>query len=265
MVERLARAIRHTPALRRMDRAWDTVRPAYDLALRVLFGRRGLRRVVNGSEPIRLDPRCRNVPMDYEPAVWNELLGSVESGDVVADVGANVGLYAVALARRVGPTGRVIAYEPDAANAELLCRNIELNGVGRVVEVCELAVGSAPGELPFLSDRQQSRVDPAGESRVRVVALDDELERIALLKIDVEGLECDVLDGARSLLADERRRPRRIFVEAHLARLPELGRTEEDVTTALERAGYAVTELSFDGLLARNYVADAASSTRETR
>lgn len=257
MVERLARTIRHAPSLRRADLAWDALRPWYELGLRLLFGRRGLRRVVNGSEAMRLDPRCRSVPTTYEPEVWRELLDSVRTGDVVADVGANIGLYAVALARRVGPTGRVIAYEPDAANAALLRRNLALNGAGGVVDVREVAVGSERGELPFLSDRQQSRFDPSGAARVRVVTLDDELERLALLKIDVEGFECAVLEGARSLLADERRRPRRIFVEAHLARLPELGRTEQDVTSALERAGYRVTELSFDGLLARNYVADA--------
>jgi Methyltransferase FkbM domain len=92
---------------------------------------------------------------------------------------------------------------------------------------------------------------------VPVVTLDDELERLALLKIDVEGFECAVLEGAQSLLTDEQRRPRRIFVEAHLTRLPELGRREEDVTRALERFGYGIRELSFDGMLTRNYVADA--------
>jgi FkbM family methyltransferase len=256
MVERLARAIRHAPPFRRADRVWSAVRPAYERSLRLLFGRRGVRRVVNGTERMRLDPACRSVPTEYEPDVWRELLSSVTPGDVVADVGANVGLYAVAIARRVGPTGRVIAYEPDAGNAELLRRNLAMNGVEGTVEVREIAVGSEQGELPFLSDQQQSRFDVAGTSRVRVVTLDDDIERLALLKIDVEGFECAVLEGARSLLADESRRPRRIFVEAHLARLPELGRTEQDVIRALERAGYRVTELSFDGLLARNYVAD---------
>jgi FkbM family methyltransferase len=205
---------------------------------------------------MHLDPACRSVPTEYEPDVWHELLSSVRPGDVVADVGANVGLYAVALARRVGAMGRVIAYEPDAGNAELLRRNVALNDVEGVVEVRQAAVGAERGEIPFLSDRQQSRFDPEGPSQVSVVTLDEELERLALLKIDVEGFECAVLDGARSLLADESRRPRRVFVEAHLARLPELGHTEDEVTRALERAGYRVTELSFDGLLTRNYVAD---------
>jgi FkbM family methyltransferase len=257
VVERLARAIRHAPPFQRADRVWNAARPAYERSLRLLFGRRGVRRVVNGTERMRLDPACRSVPTDYEPEVWRELLSSVRPGDVVADIGANVGLYAVALARRVGPTGRVIAYEPDTRNAALLRHNLSLNDVEGVVDVREIALGSEQGELPFLSDQQQSRFDAAGPSRVRVVTLDDDVERVALLKIDVEGFECAVLHGARSLLADEGRRPRRIFVEAHLARLPEFGLTERDVIRALERAGYRVTELSFDGLLARNYVADA--------
>jgi FkbM family methyltransferase len=257
MVERLARAIRHAAPVERADRFWNAARPVYELGLSLLFGRRGLHRVVNGSERMRLDPSCRTVPMEYEPAFWRELLASVRPGDVVVDVGANVGLYAIAAARRVGPAGRVIAYEPDAGNAALLRRNLALNSVRHVVDVREVAVGGEHGELPFLSDRQQSRFDPAGSSRVRVVALDDEHERLALLKIDVEGFEYAVLEGARSMLADESRRPRRIFVEAHLARLPELGHTEEDVKCALQTAGYRLTELSFDGLLTRSYVADA--------
>jgi FkbM family methyltransferase len=152
----------------------------------------------------------------------------------------------------------VIAYEPDASNAELLRRNLALNGVEDIVDVREVAVGAEQGEIPFLSDRQQSRFDPAGAAHVRVVTLDGEFERLALLKIDVEGFECAVLQGAGALLADDTRRPRRIFVETHLARLPELGLTEQDVVGVLERAGYGVRELSFDGLLARNYVADPA-------
>lgn len=258
MVERLARTIRHAPLLRRADRLWDIARPVYTAGLRLLFGRRGVRRVVNGSEDMRLDPACRSVPTAYEPEVWHELLASVRTGDLVADVGANVGLYAIAVARRVGETGRVVAYEPDAGNAELLRRNLALNGVEEIVEVREVAVGSEEGEMPFLSDRQQSRFNSLGASRVRVVTLDDQFERLALLKIDVEGFEGAVLEGAGALLADERRRPRRIFVETHLARLPELGLTEQDVVDALQRAGYRVMELSFDGLLARNYVADPA-------
>jgi FkbM family methyltransferase len=257
VVERLAHAIRHAPLTRGADGLWNAIRPAYEAGLRLLFGRRGVRRVVNGSERLRLDPACRSVPTEYEPDVWRELLGSVRTGDVVADVGANVGLYTVAIARRVGRTGRVIAYEPDAGNADLLRRNLAMNGVESVVEVREVAVGGERGEIPFLSDRQQSRFDPVGDSRVGVVTLDDEFERLALLKIDVEGFEGSVLQGARALLADDSRRPRRIFVEAHLARLPELGLTEQDVTGALQRAGYNVTVLSFDGLLVRNYVADS--------
>src|SRR6266545_2936417 len=172
VVERLARAIRHAPVLKGADRTWNVMRPVYDAGLRLVFGRSGLRRVVNGSERMRLDPRCRSVPKEYEPDVWRELLR----------------------------------------------RNLALNGWADVVEVRDVAVGSERGEIPFVSDRQQSRFDPAGASRVRVVTLDDELDQLALLKIDVEGFECAVLQGARRVLADDRRRPRRIFVEAHLAR-----------------------------------------------
>jgi hypothetical protein len=100
--ERIAFAIRHNQYLDRADRLWNYVRPAYD-RLSSLAARKGLTRVINGTDRVLIGPRWRMVGEVYEPEVWQQLMGEVRPGDVVADVGAYIGLYSIALANRVGP------------------------------------------------------------------------------------------------------------------------------------------------------------------
>lgn len=240
--------------LERAGPAWDLMRPAYDAVLARAFAG-GLARMINGTEPLRLPARCRNVPVVYEPAVWAALLDTVRPGDTFVDVGANVGLYAVAGARRVRP-GRVIAFEPDATNAELLRRTVTLNQVGDVVEVRQIALGRERGELPFRSAQQQSRFDADGSETVPMSTLDDEIGGcVDVLKIDVEGFEGEVIDGAANILSDATRRPRAIFLETHAAVLAARGLEEALILDQLERTGYRITELSQDAKLTRNLVA----------
>src|SRR5260370_39088802 len=75
------------------------LRPAYDSLLNFCYGRRGLMRVLNGREPIRVRPAHRYAAEHYEPAVFDYLRAKVQPGAVVLDVGAHVGLFTVLLAR----------------------------------------------------------------------------------------------------------------------------------------------------------------------
>jgi FkbM family methyltransferase len=255
--EQIARGLRHAPLLRRAEPLWDLARPVYNAILARAFAG-GLPRTVNGTELMRLDVRCRNVPMVYEPEVWTALLEDVRPGDTFVDVGANVGLYAVAVARRVRP-GRVIAFEPDASNAELLDRNIAVNKVRDAVEVRVVALGDTSGELPFRSAMQRSRFDANSSETVHMSTLDLELEGpVDVLKIDVEGFEPEVIAGAVGILCDSTRRPRAIFLETHAAVLTARGLDETPILEELRRAGYGITELSRDTTLTRNLVARLA-------
>jgi FkbM family methyltransferase len=138
----------------------------------------------------------------------------VEAGDVVVDVGANFGLYAVQAAQYAGPNGLVMAYEPSPNVLELLQRNVLANAEGAApIEVRAAGVGASAGRVDFYvaADSAFSGFSRTGRSeissvqQVEVVPLDDEAalaERaVALLKIDVEGAEGDVLLGARHVLA----------------------------------------------------------------
>lgn len=171
-------------------------------------------------------------------------MDEVRQGDTVADVGANIGLYTIALAQRVGSAGRVVAFEPDPANAVLLKRNLALNPTGEKVEVIEAAVGDEEGEVPFeMNGEVQSHVSAHSGDRaklVRSVTLDKMFENkpLGLLKIDVEGFEEKVLQGGVHLLKDSFRKPRKIFVEVHPYAWASLGTTAESLIGLLTGCGY---------------------------
>ena len=85
------------------------------------------------------------------------LLGQwIRPGDVVLDVGANVGTHCVFFARQVGPAGRVLAFEPQRLTFQMLCANIALNDLTNV-DCRQAAVGRTPGEIlvPYLDPLRQ--------------------------------------------------------------------------------------------------------------
>src|SRR5436309_2324852 len=176
----------------------------------------------------------------------------VRPGDVVADVGAHVGLYALALGRRVRPGGRVIAFEPDPDNFAALEGHVALNGLTDSVESCQAAVGCQDGFVAFAAGRgSESRValDTARSTdrlRVRAVRLDSHLrdDRLDVLKIDVEGYEQAVLQGAEGLLSDRQRRPRAIYIEVHPYAWTETGTTSDSLLEMLRAYGYGAFFLS---------------------
>jgi FkbM family methyltransferase len=130
-------------------------------------------------------------------------------GDAVVDVGANIGLATLVAAKIVGPTGRIIAVEPHPRTFEYLRDNVQLNGLTDIVRLYCAALGEREGQrriVEFPGDDSQNRLAGGDHSgiRVAVVPLDGLLTLegpTALLKLDVEGYEKFVLDGANRTLA----------------------------------------------------------------
>jgi FkbM family methyltransferase len=143
--------------------------------------------------------------------------GLLAPGMRVADVGANIGYYLLLIESVVGPTGRVVCFEPEAANLRELRRNALVNGFANV-EVVAAAAGAANGTVALRTGINAAIVEPgAGDCTVALVSLDAALaEAVDLVKIDVEGYEGQVLAGARRLLAE--RRPA-LWLEIHPAML----------------------------------------------
>lgn len=145
-----------------------------------------------------------------------EIVGRLLSpGDVFVDGGANVGLFSLVAASRVGSSGRVLAFEPASETRAALAENVRLNEFAWVevrsealAETSRSAdlftfVGGAAGLSSFAPERTEgSRVE-----RVATLRLDDAVppelrHRVALVKLDVEGAEVAALRGGRALIEE---------------------------------------------------------------
>ncbi len=149
---------------------------------------------------------------DLDRKVSQLIAHLVRPGDTVMDVGANLGLVTLQLAVLVGPNGLVHAFEPNPALCELLSQTLERNAA-RNVRLHSYALGLETGRLPLVIPDGNAGMGSlisdarAGWRRVEVVVrplsevvAELRVGPVRLLKIDVEGFEAAVLEGARAWL-----------------------------------------------------------------
>lgn len=222
-----------------------TVKPlaygAVDLALP-----RGLPRRIDG-ESIRLGIQAsRFYPSRYEPEKAAFLRRHCTPESTVVDVGAHFGVFTVIMARAVGPRGAVLAFEPTPSTRVALQRTVDNNHCQAVVSVRSEAVSSSDGEQEFIAsqhvgDMGNSLVAHAagGSERVRIrtVALDSVVggDPVSCLKIDAEGAELDILEGAATILHE--RRPA-LTLEIHPWALEQQGQHPREIWKLLSELGY---------------------------
>ena len=136
-----------------------------------------------------------------------EQVWKLKPGDVVLDIGAYVGMFAVKASRIVGEEGRVIAIEPSPENYELLRYNCR--GLSHVTLVKKAIMAeNGIGKLYYSKSAAANSLITKWKKYIEVetITLDDlvaelKLDRIDLIKIDAEGAELDVLKGAQKVLA----------------------------------------------------------------
>lgn len=198
---------------------------------------------------------------NYEPIV-REL--APPAGATAVDAGAFIGRHTLDLARAVGPTGQVVAIEPQAESFALLEGNVRRNDLEQVTCVpCALGCDEREGWLR--SERETStaallrkNVQPGRrDTRIHIRTLDDVLaklgvERVDFLKLDVEGAERDVLAGAARTI--EANPGMLILVEVHAVA------AECPIRAWLVQHGFAITE-RWDGAR-RFYVARGPQGAR---
>lgn len=202
------------------------------------------------SAPLSLRWRAWRARWRDHRAELAALCGALAPGDLALDVGANKGSFAYTLARRVGPRGRVVAFEPQPPLAAYLREMRERAGLG-ALEVVQAAVSDAPGRLVLhhppeghspgasLVGGRHVPADWVG-SEVDVVVIDDflagEARPVRALKIDVEGNEFAVLRGAEQRLL--RDRPALVF-ECESRHLAPQGLAIGDLLEWLRARGFA--------------------------
>jgi FkbM family methyltransferase len=166
----------------------------------------------------------------YEPpTAAAAFLDALDRPPAILDLGANVGYFTVFASLRF-PGSRIVAFEPDAANAELMRRTLDANAL--TCELIQAAASTKDGEVPFSSGGfTLSRIEAGGDP-VKAVDVLPRLPDFDLVKVDIEG-------GEWELLADRRFRqsaPRALVVEYHTHLAP----ADADAEDALKRCGYSV-------------------------
>jgi FkbM family methyltransferase len=194
----------------------------------------------------------------FEPSTIATYRRELRPGATAIDVGANVGSHTLELARAVGPLGRVLACEPTAHVFARLLANLEANPELRPRvhpdQVMLMAAAEAPlpeklvSSWPLGTDPERDRTSwgrPYPTTGAHVSTMDRwvaerKVDRVDLVKIDVEGNECAVLDGAVDVMS--RYRPV-IVCEVFPAALSAAGRTVDELLERFDAAGYRLETL----------------------
>ena len=213
-----------------------------------------------------------------KPYAHEPLVGLLcRPGETVLDIGANLGRWTASAALAVGPAGRVIALEPVSRLANAISKTCLLNRF-HWVKVINAAVSDKPGEAIFSIEQENSggsrlgamQSDPSRtfqQTTVRTVTVDQcvedqRLETLALIKIDVEGFETQVIAGARATLG--RFSPTLVMETGH-----ENAESRNRIATMLRALNYeivgvpvgpALLEGSWDDYLGRSGLFDRPSS-----
>ncbi len=230
-------------------------REAAPVPVRLPFGALWLARNDHIGQPVR-EGRFENAESAFVER-W------LQPGMTVLDIGAHHGYYTLLASRRVGSEGRVVAFEPSPREREALRQHVKLNRCGNVL-VEGLALGSENKEAEFYvvqgsqtgcnSLRRPLIESTTVARKVQVKRLDDwmkerKIERVDFIKLDVEGGELEVLQGAEQLL-ERRSRPRPVVLaEVQDLRTGPWGYPAKEIIEYLRAKGYEWFGIAEDGTL----------------
>jgi FkbM family methyltransferase len=179
---------------------------------------------------------------------FDAIVAAARGAACVLDLGAHIGLVSLPVSRHLAPGGKVYAFEPSASNRRLLERHLALNRADNV-EIVDALVGEADadavvfyeaeGDNPMNTIARNTGRPGFAATTKRQVSVDSFCQARGLspdiVKIDVEGAEIGVLEGAREVL--QRHRPT-IFLSVHPRQIAELGHTVDELAALIEALGY---------------------------
>tara|TARA_B100001765_G_scaffold62326_1_gene37407 strand:+ start:336 stop:1190 length:855 start_codon:yes stop_codon:yes gene_type:complete len=180
---------------------------------------------------------------------------NVKVGDNVVDLGANVGYFTLILAKLVGPTGKVFAFEPDPRNLTLLKKNIEYNNYKNVIIVpkavsnvndkCTLYVGQKTFGQNKIYKPEKTRTQKFIPTDSETIRLDDFfkannlLNKISFIKMDIEGAEVLALSGMKKIL--KLNKNIKIFTEVEISYLEDAGSSYDQFIDLLTENNFTLS------------------------
>jgi FkbM family methyltransferase len=199
----------------------------------------------------------------WERWITERVRDLLRPGMTVVDVGANVGYYSVLAADAVGPSGRVHAFEPNPDLVEILYTNLAINGFGDRATVVAKAVHARQGSVALHRFRRHMGSSSLWASEAHAQAHHDSLDsvtvesvpldvhfapgtRVDFVKIDAEGAEPLVLQGARRMLTENR--DVKVVLEFAPAMLA-ASSSAQDVYDLLRALGFRVCRIAEGGAL----------------
>jgi len=185
----------------------------------------------------------------YEPDKTQTICTLLKPGMTFIDIGSNKGDFSLLAAKIVEDTGAVLAFEPELDNCHWMRRSMELNGYNNIT-LYDIALGDTnePTQL-YLGEKSgwhsliPSTLNPdQGTIDIQMRALDDvlgdiECKHVDMIKIDVEGAELKVLEGAKSTLSNNKEII--LLIDIH----PQLGVDPAEICDFLETQGFSIHDI----------------------
>jgi FkbM family methyltransferase len=209
------------------NRVRRALSPLYSSLLNVLSGGRGYPAEING-QVFRIHPQFRWTAWHaHEREVAAYLSTRVKPGQTVFDVGANVGIYVLQIARWSAPDGRIVAFEPNPATLAILRAHVAMNRLESRVTIVPKGAGAHAGTAELFDSAAGSGLSRIGAPNpgihvamqptpIALTTIDDYCRETGVVPdwilVDTEGYEYEVLQGAAGTL--RRHRPR-VVVELH--------------------------------------------------
>lgn len=208
-----------------------------------------------------------SIGRSFETDVLRIYAGLIKPGSVILDIGANVGLYSLLGAEKAGPTGRILAFEPEPTTHAALLKNLTLNHIDHVTAL-PLALSDRNGQVELsvpeevkakyeFGDSYLSMNPAATDGSLHTIPcrrLDDVLEemnisKVDLIKIDVEGAEYLCLSGAERLLQGDHKPI--ILMECDEILSKRFGHSVFDTLLLLHQHGYESEQIGLHQWIAR--------------
>ena len=176
----------------------------------------------------------------------------IKEGDIVLDIGANIGYYTLIFARLVGDKGKVFAFEPDPENFALLKKNVETNGYKNIILINK-AVSDKEGEIKLYLNKYNKAnhtIYQTEENResipIKTISLDnffkDYKGKIDFIKMDIEGAEYLAIKGMINLL--KKNKNIKLITEYYPHWFKKLNVKSEEYLKLLSKCGFKLYDLN---------------------